>query len=81
MTMPSTKRTDRMPSSCQDASIRSTKRTPEAVAESMLQLRAQMRADNPELTGAEWDDFAERLGDEVKAGLAKRVRRSRREGE
>lgn len=53
------------------------KHSPEEVADELRRLRAEMRADNPELTDAEWDALAERLGDEVKAGLAERVRQSR----
>jgi hypothetical protein len=47
------------------------------VAEELRRLRAEMSAANPELTDADWDALAERLGDEVKVRLAERVGPSR----
>ena len=53
------------------------KRTPEEVVELLERIRAEIRADNPEVTDAEWDELADRLGREVKEGLGEIVRESR----
>lgn len=57
---------------------RPTKRTAEEIAAELRRLRAQLRADNPELADEEWDALAERLGSEAKAALGEHVRLSRR---
>ena len=56
---------------------RPTKRTAEEIAAELRRLRAQLRADNPELADEEWDALAERLGNEAKATLSEHVRLSR----
>ena len=56
-----------------------TKMTPDEVVERLERIRAKIRADNPKVTEAEWDELADRLAEEVKERLAARVRRSRGE--
>jgi hypothetical protein len=65
----------------QTVPAKSVKRTPEQVADELRRLRAEMRADNPTLTDADWDELADRLGEELKARLAQRVRESRGESD
>ena len=43
----------------------------------IYRLRAEIAAENPDMTDEDWDALAERWAAEVKAGLAKRVRKSR----
>ena len=43
------------------------------------QLRADLRADNPDMTEADWEAFADRLAAEVDDGLRAFVRKSRGE--
>ena len=57
------------------------RRSPEEVRAELRRLRAEIRADNPDMSDADWDALADRLGAEVKAELAERVRASRGETE
>ena len=54
-----------------------TERTTEELVAELRRLRAEIRADNPDLTDADWDALADRLGTEVKHALGNRVRASR----
>ena len=57
------------------------KRSPEEVMAELRRLRAQIRADNPDMTEADWEAFADRLAAEVNDGLRAHVRKSRGESE
>lgn len=57
------------------------KRSPEEVMAELRRQRAQIRANNPDMTEADWDALADRLGAEVKSALGERVRASRGEAD
>lgn len=78
--MPRTEQTDPGdPIVSQATPTQQARRAPEQVIEELRRLRAEIRADNPDLTDEDWDALADRLGAEVKAGLAQRVRASRKD--
>ncbi len=53
------------------------KRSPEEIRAELRRLREEIRARNPDMTGADWDALADRLGAELRARLGDRVRASR----
>ena len=59
--------------------VREDTRTTDQIMADLDRLRAQIRANNPEMTDADWEALADRWAADVDEGLRAHVRKSRGE--